>query len=152
MHAYHICQDTRLAVQENGAYRYYIYRKNQVVIVKHTVCNFVMPYTNGTKFIMEVPSTWGRPHSKFDYTIFFWCTSNQTFEKFPHFFPYSLYFFLLTNAYSNLAEIWNTHWGSKGKSQHQIWSKFAWQTFPELWTILRIKIKSNFSHAYKLNQ
>ena len=45
---------------------------------------------NGTKFIVEVPSTQGKPHSKFKENLFHhsWDMSNQAFEKISSFIPF----------------------------------------------------------------
>ena len=46
----------------------------------------------------------------------------------------------------NLAEIWNTYWGSTGKFQHQMWGKSDKHS-----NDLMPKSKSNFCHTYRVN-
>ena len=76
------------AAQENGV------RANGVSILTGAtksrfsrIRSSVIPNPSGTKFTVEVSSTQGKPHSKFEEDSF--ChsreTSNQTFEKNLHF-------------------------------------------------------------------
>ena len=51
---------------------------------------------------------------------------------------------------SNLAEIWDTYWGSKGEYQHQFWGNLI--TIERVLSGFMLKAKANFCHAYKISR
>ena len=71
----------------------------------------VMPDPNGTKFTVEVPSTQGRPHSKFEER--FLQIQAIKLSKILCFFLLFAHCKNLTHACFNLVKIWYTYWGLK---------------------------------------
>ena len=114
MHIFSACIKTQVvccAAQENGA------RTNGVSILTGTTKLWfsrihisIMLDSNGTKFTVEVPSTQGKQHSKFEEDSFSHSrdTSNQTFKKFFVFFSFSSFCILCKNHYN--LYMWTSIW------------------------------------------
>ena len=135
----------------------YIDRKNKVKISR--ICSSVMSNLNGTKFTMEVPSTWERPQSKFKENSFnhSWDASNQTLKKISSFF-----LFLLPIAHLTKIAVTHKHIRTPirlkfGALVHgpkaNLSTKFGVSviSIPRVISTFIHKTMLNFCHAYRLN-
>ena len=115
------------------------------------ICSFLMSDLNGSKFTMEVPSTQGRPNSKFEKNSSSHSrdTSNQTFEKIYFVFFYSSFCTLCKNCYNSCMHV-STHIGGL-KAITSIKFGVNLINIQGVISNFKHKTKSNFCHAYRVN-
>jgi len=126
-------------------------RNNKVAISR--ILSSMNPDPNGTKFTVEMPSTQGRTHSKFEEDSFScsWDTSYQTFKK------YSSFFLLLFAHFYNScmrASIWLKFSTRVGGLKANTLIKF-WIILINIWGVtsnFMYKTKSKFCQAYRVNR